>query len=136
VLRYTLKIHAEADAMKSVTGFVYPAFGLVFAKGIEGFSKPTAPERRHEGDRTALWLFVIALISTVTVGAQNYFFMHGAAFLTARLRSLGFKALLRQDSELLLPSKHLNYSLTERFTYPQSSILTGTRIILGHSRPS
>ena len=82
-----------------MTGAVYPTFGLVFAKGIEGFSQPTAEQRRHDGDRTALWLFVIAIVSTATMGSQNYFFSYGAASLTARLRNLGFKALLRQDSK-------------------------------------
>ena len=34
---------------------VYPAFGLVFAKGIAGFSLPDPAERRFQGDRNALW---------------------------------------------------------------------------------
>ena len=34
---------------------VYPAFGIVFAKGITGFSAPTDTERRVEGNRNALW---------------------------------------------------------------------------------
>jgi ATP-binding cassette, subfamily B (MDR/TAP), member 1 len=37
-----------------LTGMVYPAFGIVFAKGIEGFSK-SGRERQHDGDRNALW---------------------------------------------------------------------------------
>jgi len=39
----------------SVVGMVYPAFGIVFAKGIDGFSLPTNSERRTAGDKTALW---------------------------------------------------------------------------------
>jgi ATP-binding cassette subfamily B (MDR/TAP) protein 1 len=34
---------------------LYPAFGLIFANGIEGFSEPDASERRFQGDRNALW---------------------------------------------------------------------------------
>jgi len=34
---------------------VYPAFGIVFANGINGFSQPDAHDRRFQGDRTALW---------------------------------------------------------------------------------
>jgi len=82
-----------------VTGAVYPVVGVVFAKGIEGFSKPTSAERRHDGDRIALWLFIIAIISTTTMGLQNYLFSSSALSLTARLRNLAFKALLRQDGE-------------------------------------
>jgi len=34
---------------------VYPAFGIVFSKGINGFSQPDVHERRFQGDRNALW---------------------------------------------------------------------------------
>ncbi|PPQ73650.1 hypothetical protein CVT26_010608 [Gymnopilus dilepis] len=78
-------------------GMIYPAFGIVFAKGIDGFSLLERGERRKAGDRNALWLFIIALISTFTMGLQNYMFLSAAAHLSARLRSLSFKAMLRQD---------------------------------------
>lgn len=96
----------------SLTGTVYPAFGVVYAKGIEGFSKTTSAERRHEGDRTALWFFIIAVISTVCIGFQNYLFSSAAASLTARLRSLSFKAILRQDIEFFDKDEHSTGSLT------------------------
>ena len=38
-----------------VTGMVYPAFGVVYAKGIDGFSLLDHEARRHAGDRNALW---------------------------------------------------------------------------------
>ena len=47
-------------------------------------------------------LFIIAIISVVTIGSQNYFFAASAASLTKKLRSLSFRAVLRQDSELFL----------------------------------
>jgi hypothetical protein len=34
---------------------VYPAFGVVFAKGITGFSEVDPHVRRFDGDRNALW---------------------------------------------------------------------------------
>ena len=46
-------------------------------------------------------LFLIAIGSTIAMGCQNYFFGVAAANLTSRLRSLSFKAILRQDSELI-----------------------------------
>ena len=44
-------------------------------------------------------LFLIAIISIVIVSAQNYYFASTAAALTARLRKLSFRAILRQDIE-------------------------------------
>lgn len=83
----------------SATGMVYPAFGVVYAKGIQGFSALDNHTRRHDGDRNALYMFIIAVLSTFSIGLQNYLFASAAATLTARLRSLSFKAILRQDIE-------------------------------------
>jgi len=37
------------------SGMVYPAFGIVYAKGIEGFSLVDRSAMRKAGDRNALW---------------------------------------------------------------------------------
>ncbi|KAF8892354.1 multidrug resistance protein 1 [Gymnopilus junonius] len=79
------------------TGMIYPAFGIVFAKGIDGFSLLEKAERRKAGDRNALWLFIIAIIATLSLGLQNYVFSSAAAHLSSRLRHLAFKSMLRQD---------------------------------------
>ena len=78
---------------------VYPAYGIVFAKGLNGFSDLDPHKRRHDGDRAALWLFIIAILSACLIGVQNYMFASAAAILTAKIRSLSFRAILRQDSE-------------------------------------
>ena len=85
---------------------VYPAFGVVFSKGISGFSKIDPRERRHEGDRNALWLFIISIFATLAIGFQNYLFGYAASVLTVRLRSLSFTALLRQDIEFFDQEKN------------------------------
>jgi len=96
----------------SMSGMVYPAFGLVFAKGIAGFSLPNSAERRFQGDRNALWFFLIAIISTASIGAQNYLFSSAATSLTSKLRSLSFKAILRQDVEFFDKEENSTGSLT------------------------
>ncbi|TBU45834.1 P-loop containing nucleoside triphosphate hydrolase protein [Dichomitus squalens] len=80
-------------------GATYPSYGIVFAKGINTFSETNNHQRRHDGDRDALYFFIIALLSMVAVGLQNYLFASSAAELTAKLRSLSFRAILRQDIE-------------------------------------
>ncbi|KAH0586250.1 Leptomycin B resistance protein pmd1 [Termitomyces sp. J132] len=96
----------------SMTGMVYPAFGIVYAKAINGFSSPSRQEMRFQGDRNALWFFIIALISTVAIGMQNYLFSAAAASLTAKLRSLSFRAILRQDIEFFDKDENSTGSLT------------------------
>ncbi|KII86752.1 hypothetical protein PLICRDRAFT_55662 [Plicaturopsis crispa FD-325 SS-3] len=80
-----------------MTGMVYPAFGIVYAKGITGFSDNTNSQRRFDGDRNALWFFLIAILSMFSIGLQNFLFASAAATLTSKLRSLSFRAMLRQD---------------------------------------
>jgi ATP-binding cassette subfamily B (MDR/TAP) protein 1 len=46
-------------------------------------------------------MFVIAILALLFVGSQNIFFGITASTLTARLRSLSFKAMLRQDSKII-----------------------------------
>ncbi|KAG8998635.1 GTPase-activating protein, partial [Tulasnella sp. 427] len=79
------------------SGMVYPSFGVVFGKAISAFSIQDRHELRHAGDRNALWLFLIAICSTVALANQNYFFSRAAAGLTSKLRSMSFRAILRQD---------------------------------------
>lgn len=59
---------------------------------------------REKGDRNALWFFIIAILSMVCIGVQNYSFAAAAANLTHKLRVLSFRAILRQDSEFPLVS--------------------------------
>jgi ATP-binding cassette subfamily B (MDR/TAP) protein 1 len=96
----------------AMTGMVYPAFGIVYARGIEGFSKVDPHERRIAGDRNALWFFIIALISTLAIGMQNFLFASAAATLTSKLRSLTFRAILRQDIEFFDKEENSTGSLT------------------------
>ncbi|EKM51815.1 uncharacterized protein PHACADRAFT_262171 [Phanerochaete carnosa HHB-10118-sp] len=95
-----------------LTGSVYPSFGLVFGKAINTFSLTDPHERRVQGDRNALYFFIIALISTVTIGIQNYIFSATAAALTSKLRSIGFHSILRQDIEFFDKDENSTGQLT------------------------
>ncbi|TFK28078.1 multidrug resistance protein 1 [Coprinopsis marcescibilis] len=104
-----------------VTGCVYPAFGIVFAKAIEGFQvDPTNDESRallrFNGDRNALWFFIIAIVSTVSIGVTNHMFSAAASALTARLRTLSFKAILRQDIEYFDRDENNTGTLTAKLS--------------------
>ncbi|RDB18091.1 Leptomycin B resistance protein pmd1 [Hypsizygus marmoreus] len=104
--------YAIGSIFATMTGMVYPAFGIVYAKGIEGFSAIDRKDLRFQGDRNALWFFIIALISTLSIGMQNYLFSSAAAQLTAKLRSLSFRAILRQDIEFFDKEENSTGSLT------------------------
>jgi hypothetical protein len=54
--------------------------------------------RRREGDRTALYMFLVAIGAGIAVCMQNLLFSTAAASFTAKLRSLLFRAVLGQES--------------------------------------
>lgn len=98
------------------TGAVYPAFGIVYGQAISGLSAPTNSERRHDGDLNALWFFIIAILSALSIGFQNYYFASSAAILTAKIRSICFKAILRQDVEYFDKEQNSTGALTSNLS--------------------
>ncbi|KAH7103350.1 multidrug resistance protein 1 [Auriculariales sp. MPI-PUGE-AT-0066] len=93
-------------------GAVYPSFGIVYGHTINGFATPDQAAIRKSGDRNALWFFLIAILSAFAISGQNYNFAHAAAILTGRVRSLSFKAMLRQDIEFFDRDENSTGSLT------------------------
>ena len=68
----------------------------------------------------------------LSIGIQNYLFASSAASLTSKLRSLSFRAILRQDSTLLtgsvLTRVHIFFSV-EYFDREENSVRnSGTRV--------
>jgi len=94
------------------TGLVYPAFGVVYSLALDGFSLQDPHERRHAGDRNALWLFVISILSAIAIGVQNWMFNDAASRLSAVLRERSFRAILSQDIEFFDREENNTGSLT------------------------
>ncbi|KZP07068.1 hypothetical protein FIBSPDRAFT_804345, partial [Athelia psychrophila] len=110
------KNYALGSVAALVSGMVYPAFGVVYAKGINSFSQLDPHTRQYESDRVALWLFIIAIGSTLSLGVQNYLFAAAAGELSAKLRALSFRAILRQDIEFFDRDENSTGSLTSRMS--------------------
>ena len=94
------------------TGMVYPAFGVVYSLALSGFSLQDPHERRHAGDRNALWLFIISVLSALAIGIQNWMFNNAASRLSAVLRERSFRAILSQDIEYFDKEENNTGSLT------------------------
>ena len=90
-----------------VAGLVYPGFGVLYAFAVTSFQNASDHNKvRHDGNRNALWLFVIAIVSMCLIGLQNYTFAAAAAHLTRKLKSQSFKSILRQDIAYFDEEKH------------------------------
>ncbi|KAL1951601.1 hypothetical protein VTO73DRAFT_750 [Trametes versicolor] len=97
-------------------GGAYPAMGVVFALGINAFSDTTNGQRRHDGDRTALWFFIIALAAMVINAIQHTYYGITSTLLASRLRGLAFRAILRQDVEFFDKDENNTGQLTASLT--------------------
>ncbi len=105
--RASWRLYLVGTIAAIATGTVYPAFGIVYARAVVSYSVlPDSDEHkrelRHNGDRNALWFFLIAIASALSIAIQNYSFSSSATALTSKLRSLTFRAILRQDGECSL----------------------------------
>ncbi|KAF9649396.1 P-loop containing nucleoside triphosphate hydrolase protein [Thelephora ganbajun] len=113
------------------TGMVYPAFGVVYAKALNGFSLQDRHERRHAGDRNALWFFIISILSALAIAIQNWMFNHAATQLSAVLRDKSFKAILSQDIEFFDREENNTGTLTAGLSSNPQKVFGLAGITLG-----
>ena len=112
-------------------GLVHPAFGIVYAMSLNGFSLQDPQQRRHDGNRNALWLFLIAILSAFAIGIQNWMFNHAATQLSAVLRDKSFKAILSQDIEFFDKEENSTGALTSGLSSNPQKIFGLAGITLG-----
>ncbi|KIK29334.1 hypothetical protein PISMIDRAFT_525831 [Pisolithus microcarpus 441] len=102
-------------AMAAMTaGMVFPVFSIIYGEAISGFSQEDPSARRRDGNRNALWVFIVAIISFVVLTMQDYVFALAASDLTTKLRRLSFHAILRQDIQFFDRVENDTGTLTSR----------------------
>ncbi|GAA6048222.1 hypothetical protein JCM3770_006486, partial [Rhodotorula araucariae] len=101
------------------SGCVYPCFGIVFGGMISAFQLDPATQGgllRHEGDRHALWCFIIAILSTIAVIVQTWMFGDTAEILCGKIRLNTFTSTLRQDIAFFDEDRNSTGTLTNAIT--------------------
>ena len=105
-------------------GCVYPAFGILYGGAINGFSLTSDKEIRDASYRSGLWFFIMAILAAACIAIQNHSLIRASegesrsvhrrplqcvltlfclvclsvsSALTAKVRSLSFRAILRSD---------------------------------------
>ncbi|KAH8078408.1 multidrug resistance protein 1 [Cristinia sonorae] len=114
-----------------LTGIAWPAFGIVYGKALSNFGTHDPHERRFQGDRNALWLFIIAILAATSTGSQTFFFTRTSARFTSKLRSLSFRAILRQDIEHFDKDENATGQLTSNLSQNPQKIAGLAGITLG-----
>ncbi|KAF8503872.1 P-loop containing nucleoside triphosphate hydrolase protein [Gautieria morchelliformis] len=109
--RDTWPRYLVGSACAIVAGMIYPVYSIVYGMTLNAFQTTDHHGLRVAVDRDALWIFLIAIVAAVSMGCQNYLFSSAAAKLTYTVRSLSFKAIIRQDIEFFDEEKNTTGSL-------------------------
>ncbi|KAI5993497.1 P-loop containing nucleoside triphosphate hydrolase protein [Pisolithus albus] len=115
---YRLYVIGTVAAMAS--GMIYPVFAVIYGKALSGFSQPDPSVRSQDGNINAHRFFIVAIVSSVAIAIQNHVFTLAASNLTAKLRTLSFRAILRQDIQFFDRVENNTGMLTTRVNdHPQ-----------------
>lgn len=81
----------------AISGGIYPTFAVIFGKVIGAFGITDLDERSRQTVLLSLMFLALGIISLIVYIIMGFAFGISGENLTMRLRSLSFKALLRQE---------------------------------------
>lgn len=115
----------------AVNGGSQPFFSIVFADVLDVFSGSDVEQMRR--DILHLSLYFVAIGGAAFVGRtmQSWMFGISGENLTKRLRSLGFKAILRQEMAYFDDQKNSSGALCSRLSSDASAVQGATGVRLG-----
>ncbi|XP_055511581.1 ATP-binding cassette, sub-family B (MDR/TAP), member 4 [Leucoraja erinacea] len=113
-----------------INGILQPAFAIIFSEIIGVFAHPDKNVVRRQATLYSLLFLAIGGISFVTFFIQGFTFGKSGETLTLRLRSMAFKAMMRQDISWYDDSKNSTGALTTRLANDASQVkgATGARL--------
>ncbi|PWN25584.1 putative Leptomycin B resistance protein pmd1 [Jaminaea rosea] len=106
--RYALTLYLPAVLCSVASGAVYPAFAILMGTALQDYSvcaspdkmecpQPQRGEMRHNSDRNALFMFIIAILASMAIVFQTGSLMLAASILMEKLRKMTLRAYLRAD---------------------------------------
>nr|XP_019605320.1 PREDICTED: phosphatidylcholine translocator ABCB4 isoform X2 [Rhinolophus sinicus]XP_019605321.1 PREDICTED: phosphatidylcholine translocator ABCB4 isoform X2 [Rhinolophus sinicus] len=113
-------------------GALQPAFSVIFSEMIAIFGPGDDEVKQHKCNMISLLFLGLGIISFFTFFLQGFTFGKAGEILTTRLRSMAFKAMLRQDMSWFDDHKNSTGALSTRLASDASQVqgATGTRLAL------
>ncbi|MEE6466381.1 hypothetical protein FKM82_006929, partial [Ascaphus truei] len=114
----------------AIAAGIFPTFAIIFGKAIGAFQEQDPIKRTHKTDLLSLMFLMLGLISVAAYMIMGFTFGNSGETLTMRIRSLSFKALLRQDIGLFDDHKNAVGVLITRLATDASQVkgITGSRL--------
>ncbi|XP_011362486.1 phosphatidylcholine translocator ABCB4 isoform X3 [Pteropus vampyrus] len=113
-------------------GALQPAFSVIFSEMIEIFGLRDDEVKQQKCNMISLLFLGLGITSFFTFFLQGFTFGKAGEILTTRLRSMAFKAMLRQDISWFDDYKNSTGALSTRLATDASQVqgATGTRLAL------
>ncbi|RXK41700.1 ATP-binding cassette, subfamily B (MDR/TAP), member 1 [Tremella mesenterica] len=93
-------------------GMVYPSLAILFGSALQDFQITDPQQLKHALANRALWYFVTALAAAVAIYLQTMFMSRAGWNLSAKLRSLAFRSVLKHDIDWFDEEKNTTGSVT------------------------
>uniref|UniRef100_A0A8D0WUE8 Phosphatidylcholine translocator ABCB4 n=1 Tax=Sus scrofa TaxID=9823 RepID=A0A8D0WUE8_PIG len=113
-------------------GALQPAFSIIFSEMIAVFGPGDDEVKQQKCNMFSLLFLGLGIISFFTFFLQGFTFGKAGEILTTRLRSMAFKAMLRQDMSWFDDHNNSTGALSTRLATDASQVqgATGTRLAL------
>ncbi|XP_057588763.1 phosphatidylcholine translocator ABCB4 isoform X2 [Hippopotamus amphibius kiboko] len=113
-------------------GALQPAFSVMFSEMIAIFGPGDDDVKQQKCNMFSLLFLCLGIVSFFTFFLQGFTFGKAGEILTTRLRSMAFKAMLRQDMSWFDDHKNSTGALSTRLATDASQVqgATGTRLAL------
>ncbi|XP_008059502.1 phosphatidylcholine translocator ABCB4 isoform X1 [Carlito syrichta] len=113
-------------------GALQPAFSIIFSEMIAIFGPGDDAVKQQKCNMFSLLFLGLGIISFFTFFLQGFTFGKAGEILTTRLRSMAFKAMLRQDMSWFDDHKNNTGALSTRLATDAAQVqgATGTRLAL------
>nr|XP_012306296.1 phosphatidylcholine translocator ABCB4 isoform X5 [Aotus nancymaae] len=113
-------------------GGLQPAFSVIFSEMIAIFGPGDDAVKQQKCNMFSLLFLCLGIISFFTFFLQGFTFGKAGEILTTRLRSMAFKAMLRQDMSWFDDHKNSTGALSTRLATDAAQVqgATGTRLAL------
>ncbi|XP_072109854.1 ATP-dependent translocase ABCB1 isoform X1 [Mobula birostris] len=114
----------------TINGVIQPVFAIIFSEIIAVFANTDKDVVRRETTLYSLLFLAIGCITFVTFFLQGFSFGRSGEKLTLRIRSMAFKAMIRQDISWFDDPKNSTGALTTRLANDASQVrgATGSRL--------
>ncbi|XP_011183012.1 multidrug resistance protein homolog 65 [Zeugodacus cucurbitae] len=103
-------------------GFTYPAFSVIFGEFYAALAQPDEEVALHRTSILSIYCLILGVLTGIGCFLQTYLFNYAGVWLTTRMRSMTFLAIMRQEAAWFDQETNSVGSLSARLTGDASGV--------------